>query len=162
MTAPHRHISDPVSINEYSDEKASLTWAEHPENPVNWPEKRKWLIFLSLLSTSLLVGLVATSIATPGEEIANEFHVSHDGFPNDYWPVGAWAIGAALGPMVFIPFLETFGIRTGYLVSIGFAKRRRGKLLMVLITDLLHPVPHTLDPFWRGSKFCDSDRNSDS
>lgn len=84
---------------------------------MNWSERKKWIAFLSLLTTTMLVGLVSTAIATPSEQIADDFHVSHNEFPNDYWPVGAWAIGAALGPMIGIPVLENFGFRYGYLVG---------------------------------------------
>ena len=92
------------------------TWDEHPENPYNWPEKKKWIIFSAAQFAVVLGGLNATGIATPSADIADAFHVDYSTFPNDYWPICAWTVGAGFGPLVGIPLLENFGVRIGYLV----------------------------------------------
>lgn len=99
-----------------TDTPDDLAWADRPENPSNWPERKKWLIFIPAASVSLLVGLNASAIATPSHEIAEQFHLNDDSFPNSFWPVTVWTTAAALGSMVGIPLLENFGMRTGYLI----------------------------------------------
>lgn len=98
-------------------EEGLKAWSEHAENPYNWPERRKWTAFLTVCTVTLLLGLNPTGIATPSEQIADVFHIGYKSFPNDYWPISSWGVGAMLGPMFFLPLLENFGFRYGYLVS---------------------------------------------
>ncbi|KAL8663474.1 MAG: hypothetical protein Q9168_008086 [Polycauliona sp. 1 TL-2023] len=91
-------------------------WENHPENPFNWPERKKWRIALVIAAVVLLVGLNATSITTPSLIIAEHFHVSETAFPHSYWPVTVWNTGAAIGPMIGMPMLESFGVRKGYML----------------------------------------------
>ena len=118
-----------------NERKESLhEWANHPENPFNWPESKKWRTALTASAVVLLIGLNCTAIATPAHVITARFNVNDTGFPNDVWPITAWCVsafqnagwhhlslyrntGAALGPMVGMPLLESFGIRKGYIVS---------------------------------------------
>ncbi|KAL8872468.1 MAG: hypothetical protein Q9174_001912 [Haloplaca sp. 1 TL-2023] len=97
-------------------EATNTAWDEHPANPFNFPKRRKWTVILAAAAVTLLVGLNATSIATPALVVAEEFHVSDDGFPNSFWPITVWNTGAALGPMIGLPLLENFGSRSGYLL----------------------------------------------
>ena len=101
-------------------------WATHVENPFNWPAKKKWRQFLAGCLVTMLVGVNSTAVATPGTPIANRFNVdtSDPNLDNTVWPITAWNTGAALGPMIGVPFLEAFGIRNGYLVS-GPVENRR-------------------------------------
>lgn len=101
-------------------QEQELVWKYHPKNPFNWPTTRKWLIFLTTCLVIVLVGLNNTVIATPGVIIAEDFGVDTNNpyIDNTVWPITAWNTGAALGPMVGIPFLESFGVRKG-LVSIS-------------------------------------------
>ena len=48
--------------------------------------------------------------------INKRFGISDENFPNSFWPVTSWAVGAALTPMVILPVLEDYGMRVGYLV----------------------------------------------
>ncbi|KAL8993525.1 MAG: hypothetical protein Q9169_006283 [Polycauliona sp. 2 TL-2023] len=97
-------------------EASRNAWGNHPENPYNWPERKKWRIALVIATVILLVGLNATSIATPSLVIAEHFHVSDAAFPHSFWPVTVWNTGAAVGPMVGMPLLENFGVRRGYML----------------------------------------------
>ena len=94
------------------------TWATHPENPFNWPKKKKWLQFFAGSLVTMLVGLNSTVIATPGSTIARQFNVdvTNSDLDETVWPITAWNTGAAFGPMIGIPLLEAFGMRYGYLV----------------------------------------------
>ncbi|KAI4120560.1 MAG: hypothetical protein LQ338_006923 [Usnochroma carphineum] len=109
--------SDPARSDDLL-EAAQKRWDDHPVNPLNWPASKKWRIALTLSLVTLLVGINATAVTTPSLIIAERFHVSDVGFPNSYWPVTVWNTGAALGPLVGLPLLENFGIRTGYVLII--------------------------------------------
>ena len=101
---------------DHSVKVSQQAWEDHNQNPFNWPKSRKWRVtFLTALVT-LLVGLNATAITTPGLIIAEDFHVSDDKFPHSFWPVTAWNTAAAFGPMLGLPLMENFGNRVGYLV----------------------------------------------
>lgn len=109
------HSSEPPPV-ESSLKAAEKSWENHPANPYNWPEKKKWAIILIAAALTLLVGLNATATTTPSIVIAERFHVSDLKFPHSYWPVTVWNTAAAFGPMVGLPLLESFGIKEGYLV----------------------------------------------
>ena len=95
------------------------SWAKHSANPFNWPRKKKWRQFVAGCLVTLLVGMNSTAVATPGTVIANQFDVntSNPNLDNTVWLITAWNTGAAIGPMVGIPFLEAVGTKNGYLVS---------------------------------------------
>ena len=115
------HQGSPMSAVESPTKEQELQsiWTAHPENPFNWPVKQKWRQFLCGCLVTMLVGLNSTAIATPGMEIANQFKIDtgNPNLDNTVWPITAWNTGAAIGPMIGIPFLEAYGIKTGYLVS---------------------------------------------
>ncbi len=76
-----------------NERKESLhAWANHPQNPFNWPERRKWRTALTSAAAVLLIGLNCTAIAPPGPVIAARFGVSVASFPNDVWPITAWYV----------------------------------------------------------------------
>lgn len=66
---------------------------------------------------TFIVGFNATSITTAAAEINERFGISDERFPNSFWPVTSWGVGAALAPMVVLPIMEDFGMRPGYLVG---------------------------------------------
>jgi MFS family permease len=68
------------------------------------------------VSRTLIVGVNSTSITAAATPINQRFGISDVGFPNSFWPVTAWNGGAALAPMVVLPIMEKYGMRTGYLV----------------------------------------------
>lgn len=89
-------------------------------HPYTWPQSRKMLILLTGVSATFLIGLNATSEATAAEAINEQFGVSDASFPNSYWPVTAWNVGAAFAPLVVLPIMENFGVRYIYLVRFPF------------------------------------------
>ena len=62
------------------------------------------------------MGLNATSITAAATTINQRFGVNDENFPNSFWPVTAWNGGAALAPMVILPLMEKYGMRTCYLI----------------------------------------------
>lgn len=65
---------------------------------------------------SFMVGINALSIASAAGLINEEFDVSDANFPNSYWTVTAWNTGAMFGPVLGLPLMETYGIKTIYFV----------------------------------------------
>jgi MFS family permease len=63
----------------------------------------------------MIVGFNATSITAAATPINQRFGISDESFPNSFWPVVAWNGGAALAPMIVLPIMEKYGMRTGYL-----------------------------------------------
>lgn len=84
-------------------------------DPTCWSEFRKWTVNLVACYVTFIIGLNATALTAAVSETNNTFHVSDDAFPNSYWPVTAWNMGAALAPMVILPIMEDHGMRPGYL-----------------------------------------------
>ncbi|KAL8787171.1 MAG: hypothetical protein Q9213_002387 [Squamulea squamosa] len=111
LTSSSRHASPESSL-----EASQEAWNKHPENPFNWSERKKWSMSLVIAFVIVLVGLNATSVATPSLIIAKQFHVTDTAFPHSYWPVTVWTTSAAIAPMVGLPLLENFGVRTGYML----------------------------------------------
>lgn len=107
------------------DEKENITlvdWdgPDDPENPINWPKSRKWLITGAALFATWIIPLNGTSITVAAEQINARFHVSDAAFPNSYWPVASWSVGGALFIIVFLPVMEDLGVRPGFLISYVF------------------------------------------
>ena len=72
---------------------------------------------LTSFQRTFIVGFNATSITSAAIEINRRFGISDEHFPNSFWPVTSWTVGAALAPMVILPIMEDFGMKVGYLVS---------------------------------------------
>lgn len=91
----------------------TVTW-EGPgdsQDPYNWPFRRKcWVTGLGLFA-SFVCSMNGTILTVAHEAINEEFHVSDADFPNSYWPVASWGLGAALIPLFLFPVMEDVGIR---------------------------------------------------
>ena len=117
--------SDDVALVSYSDSKSRNVDAklqqEVPRNPLlpfNYPLSRKWLITLTAGLNTLLFGLNATAFTVVTDTIAGLYNISDETFPNSYWPVTSWNMGAAVGTILILPLMENFGTRYFYLVFI--------------------------------------------
>lgn len=89
------------------------------DNPFNWPSRTKWTITLTTCFVCFVVGLNATGIASAPSPINERFDVSDANFPNSFWPIASWTIGAAIVPMIILPLMEKYGTRPGYLLCYG-------------------------------------------
>jgi MFS family permease len=85
------------------------------DNPFNWPARTKWTVTLTTCFVCFIVGLNATGIASAPTPINDRFNISDESFPNSFWPVASWTIGAAIVPMVVLPLMEKHGTRIGYI-----------------------------------------------
>ncbi|MCJ1326233.1 hypothetical protein MMC10_002897 [Thelotrema lepadinum] len=89
------------------------------DNPFNWPSRTKWTVTLTTCFVCFIVGLNATGIASAPTQINTYFNVSDATFPNSFWPIASWTLGAAIVPMLVLPLMEKYGTRLGYILSYG-------------------------------------------
>jgi MFS family permease len=110
--------SDPPN-EENAAGQLNLEWSNSndPENPFNWSLRQKWTVTMTTCFVCLVVGLNATGIASAPTPINERFGVSDAHFPNSFWPVASWTVGAAIVPMVILPLMEKHGVRPGYVLS---------------------------------------------
>lgn len=101
-----------------SNSQIVATWDgdDDPANPLNWSKARKWQVTGFSCFMCFMVGLNDLAITSAASEINARFGISDASFPNSYWTVTAWNLGASIFPLVLIPVLEDFSIRVGYLV----------------------------------------------
>ncbi|KAL2756983.1 hypothetical protein ACRALDRAFT_1049216 [Sodiomyces alcalophilus JCM 7366] len=80
---------------------------DDPENPLNWPESRKWL-GLSLISAMTLVTPLGSSMFAPGiPGIMVQFGETSPTIAT--FVVSVYILGFAVGPLVIAPLSETYG-----------------------------------------------------
>ncbi|KIY03511.1 uncharacterized protein Z520_00202 [Fonsecaea multimorphosa CBS 102226] len=90
---------------------------DDPENPYNWPLRKKWTITAVGTMATFTTILNGTMITVAHAAINDEFHVSDAEFPNSYWPVTSWALGGGLCGLVVLPLMEDFGVRPAFLTT---------------------------------------------
>ncbi|KAG8624504.1 hypothetical protein KVT40_007571 [Elsinoe batatas] len=91
-----------------------------PENPFNWSRKRKLFITILCLIATMTCTMNGTALTVAWNETNGYFGISDEHFPHSYWPVASWTIGGAVFMMVFLPLMEDFSVRWGYLASYVF------------------------------------------
>lgn len=93
---------------------------EDPQDPFNWPERKKWwTIGLGLLA-SLVCSMNGTILSVAHASISTEFGISDQPFPNTYWMTTSWGLGAAIVPLVLLPLIEDWGARPVLLTTYFF------------------------------------------
>ncbi|KAL4892837.1 MFS multidrug transporter [Aspergillus ambiguus] len=90
-------------------------WESHPQNPFNWPRRKKWTPMLTSCWVTFIVGLNATSITTAAESVSSEFNLANGIFEYNFFSVTAWNGAAAFVPLATLPLLETYGMYKGYI-----------------------------------------------
>ncbi|KAK5045544.1 hypothetical protein LTR84_009162 [Exophiala bonariae] len=121
ISAPRVQTSRDVTLRRDASNTDSLDWygSEDPDNPYNWPSRKKWIITAIAILATFTTLLNGTIITVAHEAINEEFGVSDERFPNSYWPVTSWALGGAVCSLVVLPLMEDFGIRAGFLLTYG-------------------------------------------
>lgn len=121
LSTPRVQTNRDVTAPEEFPNDKGLEWygLEDPDNPYNWPLKKKWTITAIAILATFTTLLNGTIITVAHEAINEEFNVSDEKFPNSYWPVTSWALGGAIFSLVVLPLMEDFGIRSGFLTTYG-------------------------------------------
>ncbi|KAJ9619098.1 hypothetical protein H2204_012809 [Knufia peltigerae] len=94
-----------------------VDWAgdDDPENPLNWPSKRKG-INIALLSCLTFVTPLASSMFAPGIPLVmKDFHSTSVFYAT--FAVSVYLVGYSFGPLVFAPLSELYGRLPVYLVT---------------------------------------------
>ncbi|KAJ5630260.1 uncharacterized protein N7484_010360 [Penicillium longicatenatum] len=96
-----------------------VTWdgPNDPDNPYNWPLRRKWTLTIMSGVITFLTMMNGTIITVAHNAISRDLHISDSSFPNSYWPVTSWAIGVGIFALFFLPLMEDFGVRWAFLGS---------------------------------------------
>lgn len=112
------NIDAPASLEPKTDVQY-VDWdgPNDPENPFKWSPGKKWLLTLTACFVNLIMMASATTITSAAADINARFGISDDSFPNSYWPVTSWNVGAATFPLIGLPLMESLGVRYGYLLS---------------------------------------------
>ncbi|KAI1386454.1 major facilitator superfamily domain-containing protein [Hypoxylon trugodes] len=95
----------------------SVTWDSDTdiENPLNWPNWRKWTNVALISMQATLSPIASTILAIGAEAIASDFHLTDAYTPA--LPTGLYVLGLGLGPLVLGPCSELYGRRIIYLCS---------------------------------------------
>ncbi|KAI9666462.1 MAG: hypothetical protein M1821_004398 [Bathelium mastoideum] len=97
---------------EQDDRSELVVWWDEPydqdpENPMNWPSKRKWVNIITISVTGFLVPLVS-SLPAPGVElIMDDLHTNSTKFAT--FVVSIFVLGFACGPLILAPMSELYG-----------------------------------------------------
>ncbi|KAL9108727.1 MAG: hypothetical protein Q9227_006523 [Pyrenula ochraceoflavens] len=80
---------------------------DDPENPKNWPNRKRWLATLSVASFTFLAPLTSSMVAPAVPEIQEEFGIHGDVLPEIVLSI--FVLAFAVGPLVLGPLSEVYG-----------------------------------------------------
>ncbi|OLN87205.1 putative transporter C1529.01-like protein 3 [Colletotrichum chlorophyti] len=80
---------------------------DDPENPQNWPEKRKWLNVAAISALTLVTPLGSSMFAPGIPKIMAEFHETSA--TTATFVVSIYILGFAFGPLIVAPLSEVYG-----------------------------------------------------
>lgn len=95
-----------LDINKSSTQ---VTWdgPDDPENPKNWPMKKKW-ITMGIVSMYTLISPVSSTMVAPAlESIGAEFNIKEEFILE--LTLSIFILAYAIGPLSLGPFSETYG-----------------------------------------------------
>ncbi|KAI1864240.1 hypothetical protein JX265_008611 [Neoarthrinium moseri] len=126
----------PQSTNETDPNVVGWDGPLDPQNPMNWPDSKKWLN-ISLLSLLTIVTPLGSSMFAPGiPSIMVEFHSTSS--ITATFLVSIYILGFAFGPLIVAPLSEIYGRRPLYIIgNILFAVFTVGTALSKSIGMLL-------------------------
>lgn len=96
--SPPIHLSDPEKGHHWTSNIVDWNGPNDPENPVNLPLPRKWLITISLSLTNFTTTFASSIFGTASEQTAELFHVS-----SEVMVLGTslYLAGFIFGPFIF-------------------------------------------------------------
>jgi hypothetical protein len=107
FTASATTSKDATTINATATDH-DVFWTENdPENPMNWPGKKKWGILI-LISVFTFITPLASSMFAPGVELVeHDLHFSSPILGG--LVVSVYILGYAAGPLIVAPCSEIYG-----------------------------------------------------
>lgn len=90
-----------------------VTWdgPDDPDDPFNWPARKKWRTIALGLFASFICSMNGTFLSVAHQPISDAFGKSDASFPNSYWITTSWGVGAAIFPLILLPLMEDLGVR---------------------------------------------------
>ncbi|CVK85012.1 related to synaptic vesicle transporter SVOP and related transporters (major facilitator superfamily) [Fusarium mangiferae] len=98
-----------------SDKIVSWNGPDDPDNPKNWPNRRKWMITVSLGMLTWVVTFASSIFSTATRPAAKEFGVSMKVMTLG---TSLFVLGFAFGPLIFGPVSEVYGRK--YPLFVGY------------------------------------------
>ncbi|CAD6442598.1 f42aebb5-e7a6-4ad3-be1c-b77f14329f51 [Sclerotinia trifoliorum] len=98
-----------------------VTWdgPDDPENPMNWPAKKKWCITVILGVMTFVVTFSSSVFSTATANVAELYHVSEE---VAVLGTSLFVVGFAVGPLIWGPGSELFGRKLPLFIGYaGFA-----------------------------------------
>lgn len=122
-----------------------------PENPMNWPQSRKWLQTMNLGLVCFVVAFSSAAVTGDMEGPMKAFHVSMEVV---ILTVTLFVVGFGVGPLVFAPFSEEWGrqviynttllIAVLFIIPCAVAKNIGTLLVGRIISGIAFSAPMTL------------------
>lgn len=98
------------SIQEEASEDANIvSWdgEADPDNPMNWPSWRRWVLINLVGLITLMAGLSSSMFAPGVPALMAEFHSDNSTLAS--FVVTVFVLGFATGPLLFAPLSELYG-----------------------------------------------------
>jgi multidrug resistance protein len=98
------------SIQAEGAEDANIvSWddSSYPENPMNWPSWRRWVLINLVSVITLMAGLSSSMLAAGVPALMVEFHSDNQTLAS--FVVTVFVLGFATGPLWFAPLSELYG-----------------------------------------------------
>jgi hypothetical protein len=117
----HQDEEDPLLVDWYGDSTSSSppgkrtnayffatsTHTDDPDNPLNWPLWRRWLVVLDICLLTFIID-IASPVLSPGVKlIMSEFHIGH---VKATLGTTLYILGLGFGPLILSPISEIPGI----------------------------------------------------
>ncbi|KAI1111804.1 major facilitator superfamily domain-containing protein [Nemania sp. NC0429] len=97
-----------------AEAQAEFNWNDDPENPYNWPKRKKNLL-LAITALIAFSGSLGSSIISPAhQQLIDEFGVSSTAA---FLPLTTYVLALALGPILGGPLSETAGRKAVYIAA---------------------------------------------
>ncbi|KAJ4171424.1 hypothetical protein NW754_013192 [Fusarium falciforme] len=108
---------DQAITTEHDVDSKIVGWdgPDDPDNPMNWPNRKKWMITISLGMLTWVVTFASSIFSTAVRPAAIEFGVS-----TEVMTLGTslFVLGFAFGPLIFGPMSEVYGRK--YPLFVGY------------------------------------------
>ncbi|TDZ27904.1 Efflux pump radE [Colletotrichum spinosum] len=153
-SAPEASTTNPQQVKDADDDPNIVDWdgPDDPENPQNWPMKKKWLN-IAAISILTLVTPLGSSMFAPGiPKIMAEFHETSS--MTATFVVSVYILGFAFGPLIVAPLSEVYGRAILYnwgnvlftIFTVGTALSQNMSMLMAFrfLMGLAGSVPITI------------------
>ncbi|KAH7136729.1 major facilitator superfamily domain-containing protein [Dactylonectria estremocensis] len=99
--------ASPDSISDNDPNAVGWDGADDPHNPMNWPERRKWINIGALSLMTLLTPLGSSMFAPGVPDIMVEFKSANVNLAT--FLVSVYVLGFAFGPLIAAPLSEIYG-----------------------------------------------------